>query len=140
MLAGVLRLIDHGEFAASRLNSMQARLKHANFVPSDAIRRLDRIVGYLESRRNPAMRLLDVLTFWSAQSVFRAERWQQEFGRHIRGWLDAVGEFEALTALAGYSFEHPYDVFPEFVDGGPSSMPRKLRILSCRQRRPSATM
>jgi DNA mismatch repair ATPase MutS len=28
-----------------------------------------------------------------------------------------VGELEALTALAGYSYEHPADVFPELVAG-----------------------
>jgi len=94
-------------------------LRHAEFAPSDAIRKLDRIVGYLESRRNPAMRLLDVLIFWSAHFVFMAEGWQQEFGPHIRGWLEAVGEFEALTALAGYAFEHPADVMPEIVGGRP---------------------
>ncbi len=65
------------------------------------------------------MRLLDAVTFWSAQCVFLAEGWQQEFGPHIRGWLDAVGEFEALTALAGYTFEHPGDVLPKFVEHGP---------------------
>jgi hypothetical protein len=119
MLAGVLRLIDRGKFDALRLKQIQARLKHADFAPSHAIRKLDRIVGYLESRRNPAMRLLDVLMFWSAHFVFAAEGWQQEFGPHIRGWLDQVGEFEALTALAGYAFEHPEDVFPEFVERGP---------------------
>lgn len=119
VLAGVLRLIDHGQFAAAKLQGIQNRLRHAEFVPSDAIRKLDRIVGYLESRRNPAMRLLDVLIFWSAHCVFRAERWQEEFGPHIRGWLEAVGEFEALTALAGYAFEHPADVLPEFVERGP---------------------
>lgn len=119
LLAGVLRLIDHGQFSAGKLRDIQNRLRHADFVPSDAIRKLDRIVGYLESRRNPAMRLLDVLMFWSAQCVFRAERWQEEFGPHIRGWLEAVGEFEALSALAGYAFEHPGDVLPEFVEQGP---------------------
>jgi hypothetical protein len=119
VLAGVLRLIDHGQYSAPKLTGVQSRLKHANFAPSDAIRRLDRIVGYLESRRNPAMRLLDVLTFWSAQCVFRAEKWQQEFGPQIRSWLDAVGEFEALTALAGYAFEHPTDALPEIVEQGP---------------------
>jgi hypothetical protein len=119
VLAGVLRLIDHGHFSAVRLQEIQTRLRHAEFAPSDAIRKLDRIVGYLESRRNPAMRLLDVLVFWSAQLVFMAESWQQEFGPHIRVWLEAVGEFEALTALAGYAFEHPSDVLPEFVEGGP---------------------
>lgn len=119
VLAGVLRLIDHGRFSAEKLKEIQMRLRHADFVPSDAIARLDRIVGYLESRRNPAMRLLDVLMFWSAHLVFVAESWQQEFGPQIRGWLDAVGEFEALTALAGYAFEHPADVLPEFVPQGP---------------------
>jgi hypothetical protein len=118
-LSGVLRLIDHGKFSAPKLEDIQRRLRHADYVPSDAIGRLDRIVGYLESRRNPAMRLLDVLTFWSAQCVFLAERWQQEFGPHIREWLDAVGEFEALAALAGYAFEHPADVLPELVERGP---------------------
>ena len=58
------------------------------------------------------MRLLDVLTFWSAQCVFVAERWQHEFGPMIRGWLAAAGEFETLTALSGYSYEHADDVFP----------------------------
>ena len=119
VLAGVLRLIDRGQFSAPRLQEIQARLKHAKFAPSDAIRKLDRVVGYLESRRNPALRLVDVLMFWSAHFVFAAEGWQQEFGPHIRGWLEAVGEFEALTSLAGYAFEHPADVFPQFVERGP---------------------
>ena len=118
VLTGVLQLIDHRQFSSARLAAIQSRLKHENFVPSEAIRKLDRIVAYLESRRNPAMRLLDVLTFWSAQCVFRAEKWQQEFGPHIRGWLSAVGEFEALTALAGYAFEHPAEVLPEFEERG----------------------
>lgn len=119
VLAGVLKLIDHGQFSAAKLQEIQMRLKHENFVPSDAIRKLDRIVGYLESRRNPALRLLDAVTFWSAQCVFLAEGWQQEFGPHIPSWLDAVGEFEALTALAGYWFEHPGDVFPQLTEKGP---------------------
>ena len=84
-------------------------------LPSAAIRKLARIVEYLKSRRNPLARLLDVLTFWSAQLVFAAERWQQEFGPQIRGWLGAVGEIEALTALSGYAYEHAEDVFPEFA-------------------------
>lgn len=119
ILIGVLLLIDRGQFSAPRLQQIQARLKHDGFAPSEAIRKLDRIVNLLESRRNPAMRLLDVLMFWSAQLVFAAEAWQQEFGPHIRGWLEEVGEFEALAALAGYAFEHPHDVFPEFAESGP---------------------
>jgi hypothetical protein len=119
MLAGVLALIDHGKFDSSVLVEIQSRLKHHAIMPSDAVKKLARIVNYLESRRNPAMRLLDVVTFWSAHFVFAAERWQREFGPSIGGWLAAVGEFETLTALAGYAFEHVDDVFPEFATRGP---------------------
>jgi hypothetical protein len=120
LLAGVLGLLETEQFTAPKLTETQAAFKHEGIAPSRAIAKLARIVSYLESRRNPAMRLLDVLTFWSAQFVFAAERWQQEFGPQIRGWLIAVGEFEALTALAGYAFEHEEDVFPEF--SGPGAM------------------
>jgi DNA mismatch repair ATPase MutS len=119
LLAGVLALVEHEKFTAPKLVEKQAHLKRGETAPSDAIRKLARIVDYLESRRNPAMRLLDVLTFWSAQFVFAAERWQQEFGPQIRAWLSAAGEFEALTALAGYAYEHDEDVFPEFETHGP---------------------
>jgi len=77
------------------------------------------IAVYLESRRNQFFRVFDLFTFWSAQLVFATERWQREFGSSIRGWLDAVGEFETLTALAGFAYEHPEYVFPEFAEVGP---------------------
>jgi DNA mismatch repair ATPase MutS len=32
--------------------------------------------------------------------------------------LAAVGEFEALSSLAGYSYEHPQDPFPELIGDG----------------------
>jgi len=36
----------------------------------------------------------------------------------VPGWLAAIGEFEALGALAGYAYEHADDPFPEIVDAG----------------------
>ena len=87
VLAGVLRLIDHGEFSAAKLHDIQSRLRHADFVPSDAIRKLDRIVGYLESRRNPAMRLLGCGDFLECAMRFP------------RGRM-AAGVWSAYTRLA----------------------------------------
>ena len=115
VLAGVLALLEKEDFHAPMLQALQASIRREGVPPSAAIRKLARIVEYESSRHNPALRLLDVVTFFSAQLVFIAERWQLEFGPSIRGWLKAVGELEALTALAGYAFEHPTDVLPEFV-------------------------
>jgi hypothetical protein len=120
LLAGVLSLLEQETFSSAKLTEIQASLKRDGLLPSAAIHRLARIVEYLKSRRNPAARLLDVFTFWSAQFVFAAEHWQQEFGPQIRQWLAEVGEFEALAALSGYAYEHPADVFPEFAEAEPA--------------------
>lgn len=120
LLAGVLQLLESETFLSPKLVGLQDALRHDGVEPSVAIRKLARIVSYLQSRRNPAARLLDVLTFWSAQFVFMAERWQLEFGPEIRKWMSAIGEMEALTALSGYAYENPRDVFPEFVEHGPT--------------------
>jgi hypothetical protein len=118
VLAGVLQLLEREQFRAPKLLSLQATLKRDGLEPSEAIRKLARFAESIKSRENLFARILDIFTFWSAQLVFAAERWQREFGPAIRGWLKAVGEFEALTALAGYAYEHPRDVFPEFVMPG----------------------
>jgi hypothetical protein len=115
LLAGVLRLLEQESFSSSKLIGLQAALKRDGVAPSAAIRKLARIMEHLESRRNLFLRPIDIFTFWCAQLVFAAERWQHEFGPAIREWLRVVGEFEALTALSAYAYEHPEDVFPELV-------------------------
>ena len=44
------------------------------------------------------------------------EQWRAENGAFVAQWLNAVAEIEALSSLAGYSYEHPEDPFPEFTD------------------------
>lgn len=119
LLAGVLLLLEQQQFHAPRLSALQRELAVGDIPPSSAIGRLQRLAGTLESRRNPIGRFLDVLTFWSAHVLFLTERWRKRYGSHIRAWLNAVGEFEALASLSGYAYEHPNDPFPEFVENGP---------------------
>jgi hypothetical protein len=119
LLAGLLALMEQEHFHSPRLIALQATLKRDSLAPSAAIHKLARVVEYVNSRHSLFLRPLDLVTFWSTQLVFAAERWQQEFGPAIRGWLKAVGELEALTALAGYAYEHPHDVFAEFDAAGP---------------------
>jgi DNA mismatch repair ATPase MutS len=122
LLAGVLGLLERESFSSTKLMGLQAALRRDGVAPSAAIKKLARVVEHLNSRRNLVLRPLDIFTFWSAQLVFAAERWQREFGPAIRGWLDAVGELEALTALSCYAYEHPEDVFPEFGEGGKGAL------------------
>jgi DNA mismatch repair ATPase MutS len=44
------------------------------------------------------------------------ESWRAEFGGHVPEWLAIAGEYEALSSLATYAYEHPSDPFPIIED------------------------
>jgi DNA mismatch repair ATPase MutS len=56
---------------------------------------------------------------WTTQLAFALEAWRVATGPGIRGWLEAVAQFEALAALATYAAENPEHPFPEVVEAGP---------------------
>ena len=53
------------------------------------------------------------------QLAVAIDRWHAHFGAHLLTWVAAVGDLEALSSLATYTFEHPADPFPVLVDAGP---------------------
>jgi membrane protein implicated in regulation of membrane protease activity len=70
--------------------------------------------------------ILQGLLCWDVQVLALLERWQRAAGTHVRGWLAAMGRFEALSALAGLRFENPGWNFPVVADGEPSYAARAL--------------
>lgn len=119
VLAGVLAVLEEEPFEVPLLRELQSGLRTQGVAPSTAIRKLDRIVQYLESRRNWIVRVIDRPMFYVVQVAFAAESWRQKHGASIRDWLRIVGEIEALSALAVFSYEHPWAVFPEFGEERP---------------------
>jgi hypothetical protein len=120
LLAGVLRRIEAERFAAPRLASLRAALDSEGEPPSRRIARLHTLMGYVDSRDHVFIRLLGPLVLWDIHLVYAIERWRAICRAAVRRWLDAAGEIEALSSLAGYRYEHPDDVFPEFIAGPPS--------------------
>jgi DNA mismatch repair ATPase MutS len=58
---------------------------------------------------------------WGTHIAWAIERWRAAHGLKIGTWLRAVGEFEALSSLAAYRFEHPGDPFPELRPISPAA-------------------
>ena len=100
----LLSRLAHERFTSARLIQLQSKLTGAHVAHSvRSLHRLHRWVPFaplLASRPHMAM-LLD--------------RWRRRFGKSFAGWIGALGEIEALCALAAYSFECPEDPFPEIV-------------------------
>jgi DNA mismatch repair ATPase MutS len=50
---------------------------------------------------------------WDAHCAFALSRWRARAGKRLRGWLEAIGEVEALASLGAFTFEHPDFAWPE---------------------------
>ena len=117
LVSGVLACVEQQGFLAPRLQSLHRELLSHQLASSHAIARLGSIVDFIDSRENLIVRILDVPLMYSVQVAFAAEGWRRTYGHSVRSWLDVIGEIEGLICLATYSFEHPDDPFPEFVQG-----------------------
>jgi hypothetical protein len=113
VLSSLLEILEKEAFTSQPLESLQGRLASDGDPASARIRRLARLVEYLDLRRNQIFAPLALLLLWGTQFAFAIEAWRRRSGPRVPQWLEAVGELDALLALASYAFENPDDVFPE---------------------------
>jgi hypothetical protein len=117
LLAELLVRIEKLEFASERLKALQAALRGDGLAPSRHIRKLHRLAELIDSRDNVLLRIVGPPLLYGTHLAFAVERWRTVNGPHIRVWLDTLSEFEAISSLACYGFEHPQDPFPVFDAG-----------------------
>ncbi|HEY0324298.1 MAG TPA: hypothetical protein VGC66_25350 [Pyrinomonadaceae bacterium] len=118
LLSEVLSRLERERFSSPHLVEVRAALDVDGLAPSQQIARLNRLIDMLDARRNMIFAPFAALLLWPLQFAIAIERWRQSSGAAVARWLAAVGELEALNSLAGYSYEHPQDTFPELVEGG----------------------
>jgi hypothetical protein len=109
-LAPLLARLEAERGAAARLKELQQTLAGDGPPASARTARLARLLSWAPLAALLAGRPLLALA---------VETWRQRSGPALGAWLGALGEFEALGALAAYSFENPSDPFPEVVEGEP---------------------
>ena len=117
LLSEVLARIEAEQFHSAKLVSLRASLETKSLPPSQQIAQLYRLTTWLDARLNQYFRPLSAPFFWTSQFAFAVEAWRARSGVRVSEWIAAVGEIEALCALANYSYEHPADPFAEIVAG-----------------------
>ena len=118
LLSDVLARLEREAATSPKLARLRDSLQADGIVASRCVAQLNRRLEFLISRRGLVVQIFDSLVLWTLQWSFSIEAWRAKYGPCVRGWLAAVGELEALSSLAGYAYEHPDDVFPEFAEGG----------------------
>ena len=114
-LAEVLRCLEARQFKCDRLRRSEEEGRSEGESASQAIARLGRLYSWMESGNNLVFIAICKFFLWDTQFAFAIEAWRARFGPKVRIWLGRLAEFEALSSLAGYAYEHPSDPFPELL-------------------------
>ncbi|MEO7273314.1 MAG: DNA mismatch repair protein MutS [Vicinamibacterales bacterium] len=95
--------------SAPRLAALHQRLTADGRDAPACMRRLHRILGYGELRHSAGILHFPIqaLTLWDFHVVFALERWRVRVGRHVRSWIEALAELDAMTVLAGVGADNP---------------------------------
>jgi hypothetical protein len=116
LFADILQRLEEEPFTSPRLQTLAAELKRDVQPASHFVRKLARIVYWIDAHHSLLGHLLEVPLLYTAQVAFVAESWRRRYGARMRASVEIVGEIEALISLATYSYEHPADPFPEFAE------------------------
>jgi hypothetical protein len=127
VLGLALARVEREHFKSEKLRELQHSLSSTDAHVSKQIHTLVNRVEMLNQRRNQFFFPLAALLLWATQFAFAIEAWRRRHGPAVPGWFESFGEFEAVCALAGYSFENPEDPFPEIVEGPPVLDGEELR-------------
>ena len=104
----MLRLVCTGSRTAPHLMRLRSGMWGGADAPA-ILAKLARISGWSELRRGaPLIHFpIQALTLWDFHVYFSLDRWRARYGRHVRGWLDALGTADALAALAMVRADQP---------------------------------
>ena len=117
LLSELLRRLERERFETPLLQKLVKSLETDGLAASAQIQRLARLLNLLDYQRNQLFMPLAFLWHWQIQISLLIDAWRAGTGPRIGQWLGAIGEFEALCAMACYAAENPSDPFPEIVEG-----------------------
>jgi hypothetical protein len=117
ILSHILEVLERATFASPRLLELRRRIETDGSAASTAIGQLHRLMELHDWEHNLIFAPFAATLQWGTHLAWAIEAWRARHGVHVRRWLDAVAEIEALSSLAAYRYEHPADPFPEVIDG-----------------------
>ncbi|HSG07349.1 MAG TPA: MutS family DNA mismatch repair protein [Longimicrobiales bacterium] len=112
-----LAMVEQGPGSSPLLLELSERLGAGSERASHRLRRLGRLLDTVASRRNLAYAALSPFFLLDLHLTVALDRWRSANGGSVRGWLDALGSWEALSALASLAYDHPDWCDPLCVPG-----------------------
>lgn len=113
----MLELIEKLDLDSDLTRSIQRRLLSGEQRPSHRMNEFRKKVGWFDLRHSGLVHPFAALfLLWDVNCVLALEKWQKRCGHAARGWFEALGEFEALSSLAGLAHDETQFCFPTLVE------------------------
>jgi len=116
VLRAGIELVERLSFRSAKLGAIVACLSAQD--AGKTVRALERLLTVIERREDSIVYAFLAWIAAGTQFVLAVDRWRARHQAKFEHWLDAWAEFEALSALACYAYEHPGDAFPDLIEGG----------------------
>lgn len=111
--------IENGKFNSACLQNIQKSLSDGTLTASLATKELNNIVRNLDQRYNVVgLLILNGFLLWDYKQMVAAQKWLEKSGESVFKWQDLLSTFDALSALATFSFNNPSYIFPELDKSG----------------------
>ena len=125
--ARMLSLACDATWTSPELAGLKGRMCIGGAAPM-LVARLARLGGWSELRIGAALLHFPVqaVTLWDFHVYFAMERWRARSGRHVRGWVDALGSLDALAALARVRSDEPDWSVPRVDEAAHALIARSL--------------
>ncbi len=120
--ASLFDLIRRQSFQSEALQDVQARLTSDGQGAEQRMATLSRLMALADLRMSLLYPALQLFLLWNFHVLWLLERWQRRNGATVRQWIEALGEFEALAALAMLAHDHPDWQFPTVTAEGPTQL------------------
>ncbi len=112
IISEILGILECQHFASAKLAAIAGQLEEAR----SHVGNLQRLIRLQRERDNAWFTLFSYFLLWGTQFAMAIDQWRRSHGAQMLEWLAALGELEALISLSAYAYEHPRDVFPEFME------------------------
>lgn len=115
--ARLITLAKGKTWQAPALRELTDKLDIDGHSPAEALTQLSKELDRLDLRNNQLLYvILEGSMFFQLRQIVRIERWKARYGKYLMGWLEAVGELDALCSLGTFAYNHPAYTYPTITN------------------------
>ena len=115
--ARLITLAKGETWQAPALRELTDKLDIDGHSPAEALTQLSKELDRLDLRNNQLLYvILEGSMFFQLRQIVRIERWKARYGQYLMGWLEAVGELDALCSLGTFAYNHPAYTYPTITN------------------------